>query len=300
MRDWDMLRYVLAIAREGGINGAARSLDVTHATVSRQLARAEAACGVALFERLPTGVQPTDAGREVAARAAAVEAEILALDIALAAQEKSETLRVTVPPLMADGLFAADIAEFRRHNPGVLLEIRGDNRVLNLHRREADVALRIAHAPAEDLWGRIVARQRTGWFASPEFRRAHAGVLERGGRGALPFIGLTAWPLPVPKDLAERFPGAERVLDCDDLMAALAFMRGGLGIGRAPWVAGSVIARLDHVAQLPLRDYAPIWILTHPDLRRNPLVRRFMAFMAERFAARPEAYMGPLDAPALG
>lgn len=39
--DWDTLRLVLAIDRHGGVSGAARYLGVTHATVSRRLARAE-------------------------------------------------------------------------------------------------------------------------------------------------------------------------------------------------------------------------------------------------------------------
>jgi len=293
MRDWDMLRYVLAISREGGLSGAARALDVTHATVSRQLARAEAELGVALFTRLATGLEPTEAWREVAARAGAIEAEMLALDLSLAATEQTERLRVTIPPLMVDEFFASDIKVFRQECPQVRLEIRGDNRLLNLHRREADVAIRISHDPAESLWGRIVARQRNGWFAAPGFRAEHAAVLERGEAGALPYIGFSGWPQPVPKDLLMRFPGAEPVLECDDLMVGLSFMRAGIGMSRAPWLIGNGDPGLEHVPQLPLREYAPIWLLTHPELRRNALVRRFMSFMADRYAGRAEAYLGP-------
>ena len=35
--DWDDLRYVLAVARHGSAGGAARALDVAHATVLRRI-----------------------------------------------------------------------------------------------------------------------------------------------------------------------------------------------------------------------------------------------------------------------
>jgi len=287
-----MLRYVLAIYREGGISGAARVLDVTHATVSRQLARAEAALGAALFIRLATGVEPTQAGREVAARAEAIEAEMLALDLALAAREQTERLRVTIPPLMVDRFFAEDIALFRKENPQVFIEVRGDNRLLDLHRREADVALRIAHEPTESLWGRIIARQRNGWFASPVFCEEHRAVLNGEVAGPLPVITFSRWPSPVPKDLLTQVPLAEPVIECDDMAAALPLMRAGLGMSRAPWVIGNADPGLVHLPQLPLRNYAPIWVLTHPDLRRNALVRKFMGFVAGRYEARATEYLG--------
>ena len=37
--DWNDLRLVLAVAREGSLSGAARKLGVTHSTVFRRLDR---------------------------------------------------------------------------------------------------------------------------------------------------------------------------------------------------------------------------------------------------------------------
>ena len=62
--DWDTLRLVLAIDRHGGVSGAARFLGVTHATVSRRLARAEADANLQFFERLPAGLRLTDVGAQ--------------------------------------------------------------------------------------------------------------------------------------------------------------------------------------------------------------------------------------------
>ena len=58
MSDWDVFRYVLAIQRHGGLSGAARALGVNHATVSRQLDRAEKQIGAKLFDRFQSGGLP--------------------------------------------------------------------------------------------------------------------------------------------------------------------------------------------------------------------------------------------------
>ncbi len=294
MDDWDSLRFVLAAGREQSLSAAARLLGVNHATVSRQIARYEGKLGQPLFLRLPDGLAVTETGRAVMAHAARVEEEVLSLDLALkAAQHHAEHLIITAPPLLVDHHFAQDIETFRARHPNVTLEILGENRVLNLHRREADVALRISHDPAESLWGRVIARQQSGWFASAAFRKTYAKVLSGEDHGVLPFISFKTWTWASPQDLITRYPEARAVLECDDLQAALSFMRSGMAVSRTPWFIGHADAQLEHVPELPLRNYAPIWVLTHPDLRENALVRSFMTFIAGRFSARDECYSGP-------
>ena len=202
MRDWDLLRVVLAVARHGGLSGAARALDVTHATVSRQLDKAEAEWGQRLFSRRPSGLSATEAGRAVVARAEAVEAEILALDLALSRTDEAGALTVSVPPLIAGLGLAQEIAGFADGHPGVEIQVLASNEAADLNRREADVVIRVAHDPAPSLWGRIVARQSAGWFATRGFLEAHAGPL--------PIIGFKGWPQPVPGRGSDGRSGSHR------------------------------------------------------------------------------------------
>ena len=53
--DWDDLRVVLAVFRQGTLSGAARSLGVTHSTVFRRLGAIEQQMGARLFERFRDG-----------------------------------------------------------------------------------------------------------------------------------------------------------------------------------------------------------------------------------------------------
>ncbi|SFI62927.1 LysR family transcriptional regulator [Celeribacter neptunius] len=296
MTDWDSLRYILAVAREGGLSGAARVLGVNHATVSRQLAKAEDAAGVRFFTRLASGLQPTEAGQVAIAHAEEVEARMVALDMALAARDETEEgeLKITIPPLLADDHFAEDIKEFKSLHPGIDIQLLGATEVLNLHRREADVAIRVTQSPEESLWGRMVTPQRAGWFATPEFVERYREVLEgRDNETALPYIAFSTWFTATPAGLFSELPPCRAAIKTDDMVSAMALARQGVGMVRSSHLLGSSDPALVRVPGIALADHIPIWVLTHPDLRHVPRVTEFMRFIAGRFTARRSLYMGP-------
>ena len=57
-----VLRYFLAVAREGGINRAAEVLHITQPTLSRQLSQLEEEVGVKLFHRGAKKITLTNEG----------------------------------------------------------------------------------------------------------------------------------------------------------------------------------------------------------------------------------------------
>ena len=230
MTDWDSLRYILAVAREGGLSGAARVLGVNHATVSRQLAKAEDTAGVRFFTRLASGLQPTEAGQVAIAHAEEVEARMVALDMALAARDETEEgeLKVTIPPLLADNHFAQDLKTFKELHPAIDLQIVGATEVLNLHRREADVAIRVTQSPEESLWGRMMSSQRAGWFAAPSFIEQYKDVIEgRDTETHLPYIAFLAWAQTNPTALFADLPSCRVAMRTDDMITAMALARQG-------------------------------------------------------------------------
>ncbi|MBV1867678.1 MAG: LysR family transcriptional regulator [Marinosulfonomonas sp.] len=294
MQNWDSLKYILSVAREGGLSGAARALGVNHATVSRQISRAEQESGQRFFDRLPGGLTLTDAGKRVVAHAELMEAEFLNLNLGLAAEsEENATLEITAPPMIANEAFARDVADFQKENPRVEISLFGDNRLFNLYRREADVAIRVSREPPESLWGRIISRQHSGWYASSDYLEKHAAVLAGKSADALPYVMFSGWAGIAPKPLETLFPSATPALICDDMFAAISVARAGMAMVRMPVFVGQGDAKLVRVAQIPLVEYAPIWVLTHPELRKAPAVRAFMSFIADRFQNRRSDFLGP-------
>ncbi len=295
MRDWNDLRLILELARARSLAGAARALEVNHATVSRQLARLEARVGHRYFDRVPTGLRPTPEGEVAAARAEAMEVEAIALDLELAARagEDRGVLRVTVPPLLADRAFAEDIAIWRAAHPRAELMILGDNRILNLHRREADIAIRIQNDPSETLWGRKITDQRAGLFATAEFVARHGAALS--GQGGVPIIAFTAWDRPIAPAILAEVPNAQVAATCDDMLAAVSLVAAGIGFTRMPCFVSRAVPGLVRLPGTGLSAYPPVWVLTHPDLRRAPLVAGFLRLVAGRYSGRAAHYLGAED-----
>jgi DNA-binding transcriptional LysR family regulator len=287
MEDWNDARLVLAIARAGSLTAAAKTLRVDHSTVFRRLAALEAAVGLALFDRYPGGrYQLTEAGSRAALAAERMEQEALGLARDLAGQDRRLTgrLRVTCSETLAYRLLTPWIGAFRACYPGIVIELLVESRVLNLSRREADVALRVARPREDDLWGRKLAD--VAWtvygtadhlagappLAVPADLAAHALIgWEEGAAG----IHAADW-------LAEVVPASAVVYRSNSLVNQLVAARAGIGVAVLPCYLGDPEPQLVRALREPVRALArELWIVTHRDLRTTERIRAFFEAVAE-------------------
>ena len=65
--NWDDLKVLLALSREGSTRKAASKMGVSNTTVMRRLESLEEHIGGKLFNRTPDGYKPTAAGRSIIA-----------------------------------------------------------------------------------------------------------------------------------------------------------------------------------------------------------------------------------------
>lgn len=116
---WDDLRYVLAVAAEGSLAGAARALGVNHTTVLRRVNAFEERLGLRLFERLPTGYFLTSGGAELIEAARLMEDTVTALERRLAGQDRklAGAVRVTTTDTLVDMLLLPILVAFRAKHP---------------------------------------------------------------------------------------------------------------------------------------------------------------------------------------
>lgn len=295
MNDWDDLKFVLAVARAGGLSGAARALGVNHSTVSRRLSALEAKLATRLFERMPEGFVPTAAGAEAVESAKRIEEELLALDTRITAQdtELEGPLRITGAQLLFEAQLAGIVARFCERHPLIEVELIAANEILSLQRREADVAVRVTDKPDETLFGRLASGQNRAFYASKAFLRAHEEVLSKSSDPArIPCTAFKWWGRTPPKEIRARFENAYTSVVCDDMIALQSAVRAGLGIGRMPCFVGDRDPELGRAPGFPLTRYFDIWILTHPDLKHVERIRRFMRFAADEFKANAGLYLG--------
>jgi DNA-binding transcriptional LysR family regulator len=99
---WDDVRFFLAVARDGSLSGAARTLKVEHSTVARRVGALEANLGVRLFDRLPRSWTLTSEGEALIAPAQGLEHEAVAFSrAATSATSLQGTVRISAPPVFA-------------------------------------------------------------------------------------------------------------------------------------------------------------------------------------------------------
>lgn len=153
--EWDDLRIVLAVFREGTLSGAARRLGVTHSTVFGRLGAIEEQMGARLFERFRDGYVPTPAGETAAAAAARLEDQVLTLERRLSGQDlkPSGIVRITTTDTLGT-ILMRHLPAMRAVHPEIQFEIAISNAMANLTRREAEIAIRPTPEPPEILVGR--------------------------------------------------------------------------------------------------------------------------------------------------
>lgn len=120
--DLKRMRTVVEVARAETITTAAQTLGLTQSAVSRSLSELESALGQRLFERLPRGIQLTEAGTRFVERAKRVLADVddLVAEVSEAPNRVTGRLRVGIAP---SGAYAAGaLVAFARRYPDVAIE----------------------------------------------------------------------------------------------------------------------------------------------------------------------------------
>ncbi|MEU4511162.1 LysR family transcriptional regulator [Nonomuraea wenchangensis] len=120
-----LLGYVVAIAEEGSISGAARRLRLTQPTLSRQLGELERRLGAELFARAGRGLVPTAAGQALLRRAVRMlaDAEAALDDVRLAAAGKIGRLTVGFAGSGINGVLGDALGRLRVDLPDVDLRL---------------------------------------------------------------------------------------------------------------------------------------------------------------------------------
>ena len=290
--DWNDLRFVLETVRQSGLSGAARVLGVNHATVARRIHAAEDALGAQLFDRLPTGYRPTKAGLQAVKSAEVMEAAGADLSRAIGAGDTSPSgaLTITAPQLLIEHVLGPLLHAFHQAFPDIDLTVLGSNEVLNLARREADVAIRISDTPHESLFGRRVTPQRSAVYASKDY--VEKLMVDRDE--TLAWLRFQHWAGVLP-EVRARYPNTKTAMVFDDMAGMLGATRAHLGATRVPCFLGDRDPALKRIPDLPTFPYPSIWVLTHEDLRNVTRIAAFTGFISKRLSQMQPIFEGVLE-----
>jgi DNA-binding transcriptional LysR family regulator len=299
---WDEFRLVKAISDSGSLGGAADILGLNHSTIFRRLAALETTVGARLFERSREGYRPTVAGDEMIALATTMADSIVEFERKLAGRDVRPTgqLRVTTAEAIGQQILPAIMAQFRAQNLGVVVELKLSNQMLNLSRRDADVAIRLTNDPPETLVGRRLCAVRSAIY----YRRDLVSSLGSRPLDAAPFVGFgeSFGPTAARRWIEAHVRSGRLVGKINSTLSMRELAVQGLGAALLPCFIGDVSPALIRLTPLLPELETGLWILTHSDLRRSLRVRAFMDFAGAEIAKQRRLIEGAdgEDAVALG
>ena len=284
--NWDDLRIFLAVAREGNLSAAARTLRVTQPTVGRRLRTLEQRLAARLFDRLPEGFVPTAAGAELLPLAEEMErsAEALERRQASLADTVSGTVRLSVMEAMARFL-AEFVGEFRGRLPDIEIELAFTHLGANLSKREADLLIRECMPDNPGLIARKLGELSYAVYGE-------VGLVERNpaARGEAryrdcPWVGYDEEHSHFTDQqwLLERLGGHLPAVRVNNGLVLHEAVRRGAGLGVLPCFSGdwdpALLRLTPPIPELDSTQY----LIVHRDLRRMPSVRAVMDELASLF-----------------
>lgn len=280
------LRAIEAVARLGSLATAAAELGVTPGALSQRISRTEAQLGRPVFDRTPTGLRPTELGRDMVARLSRGMAELSAA-VALADPAQDNLLTISAAPLFASRWLIWRLPHFSAAHPEIRIRIEPIMQMATPGLGGIDIALRVGRGDWPALRAEKLLDQRVMPVCAPSLAgriRAPADLLH------LPVIrendrlaGWAEWLAPHGMD-PRALPDGPSLADgglCLD--AAIS----GQGVFMA-WetLASDALSRGQLATPLPGRapTGSAYWFVTADAARRKPAIARFRDWLRTELA----------------
>jgi len=240
MQDLARIRAFVQVFDAGGFSAAARQFGRSKALLSKYVTDLEDYLGVRLMNRTTRKLSLTEAGEAYYREVSQLLAQLDDLDATITDQttEPRGLLRVSAPRNFGELTLAPAIFAFIAKHPTVSLDLRLEDRFVDLVDEGIDVALRISAMPDSSLIARKIADmpmmivgapalvERVGVPQTPEALRGLPCVLDTNMQGA------ANWRLCVEgKPVSIHVQGPIRI---NSPLAALQAATAGLGFAFLP------------------------------------------------------------------
>ncbi|GAB4208321.1 MAG: LysR family transcriptional regulator [Sandaracinaceae bacterium] len=288
---WDDVQLFLALFREGTLARAGARTGLDASTLSRRLAALETLLGVRLFDRTREGLAATAYAERLLPEAEAMEscAQRFASGAESFERRVEGKVRISVPPGLADHFVVPMLPRLRALHPALCVELDLRIGVVDLGRREADLALRSVRRDGADLVQKRIVHTRSTVACAAAYAKSLGRLRSWSG------VRFVAWgddlaQLPQARWLREQAVGAEIALVVSSFTTQLAAAEAGVGCVVVPRPYLQVAKLVEPAMTKPLAatlDVLPdddLWLVAHRALRHVPRVDAVWRFFEAAFA----------------
>jgi DNA-binding transcriptional LysR family regulator len=265
-------------------------LRVDQSTVSRRIAHLECTMGMALFERLPSGLRVNEAGERLLCHAERIESAIIAMrEDVQGGSRMAGRVRLATMEGIASLYLASRFSRLRRQYPDLTIELLTSPQTVSVNRREADLFLSFFMPSGLGmvseklgcfqlgLYGSRSYFEREGMPENPADLTQHSFVTYIDD---LIQLNSVRWLDDVIKNPTVSFHS-------NSMIAQMNAAAGGLGLVLLPSFAADGRDDLVPVLHDRLSTTRELWINVHNDLQFVPRIRAVSGFLKAMFKADP-------------
>jgi len=211
----------------------------------------------------------------------ATAAEALALKAWGRSQQLTGTVRITSSVMVANFWLPEMLAQLRRAEPNIQIELVPSDVSQNLLRRDADIAIRMVEPTQNALICRKLGEVPVGLYGARSYFARRGRVATMQDLLKHDVIGFDRSEAIQKLYADSGHPVAREVfpIRCDDQMVCWNLMLAGAGIGFAQVMLADRVPTLERV-KIDLMAPMPVWLVMHEEVRSNARVRRVTDFLA--------------------
>lgn len=289
----EQIEAFLAVAELGGFAAAASRIGRDASAISRRVSMLEERLGIRLLSRTTRKVALTDAGSVFYRRAQmALEELATASEEAIAgAGVVSGRLRVAVPNTFGRLWVSPLLPQFCRLHPQVRLDVRFDDRYVDIIGEGYDAAIRVGVMRSSTLVSRRIAGRRSLLYAAPDYLKEFGAPRtpdDLAQHACIGFTGHSFWPdWPLQKGAARKTIKPTGPLITDNSEANLSAAIAGLGIVlTSDWLASSALRAGQLSEVLPgwsAGGEGGVYVVMPPGKLVPAKTRAFVDFVTDEF-----------------
>jgi DNA-binding transcriptional LysR family regulator len=289
--DWDDLKVFLHAARGGSLGSAAKRLRVDQSTISRRIAHLESTLGIALFERLPSGLRVNEAGDRLLCHAERIESAVIAMreDVQCGGSPMAGRVRLATMEGIASLYLASRFSRLRQQHPNLTMELLTSPQTVSVNRREADLFLSFFQPTGQGMVSERLGCFQLGLYGSQSYLDQQGMPESPADLARHSFVtyiddliqlNSVRWLDDVIKSPTVSFHS-------NSMIAQMNAAAGGLGLVLLPGFAADGRDDLVPVLHDRVSTAREVWINVHSDLQFVPRIRAVSSFLKSMFGADP-------------
>lgn len=281
--DWNLLKSFNFVVKEGSLSAAARALGSTQPTLGRHIETLEEKLGRSLFVRSREGLVPTEDALNLLPETEAMLGSYSALLRRVSGDNPDEigTVRVAMSEIMGIEVFPHFLKDFCHNYPKIKVELSISNKLDNLLKRDADIAIRMTRPSQDALIAKKIGDVQVNLYAHKNYFKKYGFPTNlkdlKNHRIIGPdtdqlFLkGLKTFGLDISRD--------DLFFRLDNQVAQLELMRKGMGICVMQEPLAKKEKNLEIILPHEIQISMPVWLVMHEDLRSSRRVRVMYDFL---------------------